>query len=414
MLYRLFHSWRNSYSGIPPRIWFLSLVNLVNRVGGMAISFITLYLTQKLGFSIEDAGYVMGCYGVGALAGAWLGGRLTDNWGYYWVQVYSLMLNGVLLIALLLAQDFWAMCIMVFIMAVTSEVFRPANSVAIAQNCSPETRTRSVSLYRMSANLGWALAPALGGLVIGLGWHWLFWIDGFTCILAALLLRLKMEPPVFERPLAISSEAVIDADYDAFRSPLKDKFFLWFVGLTMLGAVAFMQLLWTVPVFFKQEYQWSESSIGLMIALNGVLVFIIEMPLIYRIEGRRSVLAFIRWGLAAYTIAYAIFLAPGLGFFVAALIYMLFISLGEIFVMPFSSNFVMGRSSQNKQGAYMSLYVMAYSIANIISPLLGTQVIAHFGFGFLWKLMAALSLITLIGILILEKQVQKVDVLEMK
>jgi len=407
MLRKIFHHWRNSYAGIPREIWFLSTVSLVNRCGSMVIAFITLYLTQTLHFSIEAAGYVMVCFGAGALVGAYLGGQLTDKLGYYPVQFWSLLLNGVALILMLLFHSFWGMCGIVFVLSLISEAFRPANSVAVARHSDPTTRTRSISLYRMAVNLGWTVAPVFGGLLItAFGWNSLFWVDGLTCILAALLLRWLMPHSV---------DAVPEAHHDptvpapVIQSPFRDRRYVWFLLLTILNAVVFMQILWTVPVFFKETYHWTEAQIGLAMALNGLVVFLVEMPLIFRLEGRRPSLTWVRTGLVLYAIAYLMFVLPIAGL-VAGLLFMVIISFGEIFVMPFSSNFVYGRASGQRQGQYMALYTMAYSMANIIAPLFGTQMIARFGYAALWMSLPVLAAVAWVGIWRMEQSAAEVIV----
>lgn len=393
MLFRFYAHWRNSYMGIPRNIWLLSLISLVNRCGSMVISFITLYLTQQLHFSIRDTGYTMSCFGVGALIGAYTGGRLTDKLGYYAVQFWSLIFNGLMLLLLMVVRDFWWMCAAVFVMSLIAELFRPANSVAINRHCTPETRTRSISLYRMAVNLGWTVAPVLGGLLASLGWNWLFWVDGLTCIFAALLLRRLLPPDAEPDSPPVDPNEAPTTDI----SPYRDRAFLWFVLLSVINAIVFMQFLWTVPVFFKESYGWTEAHIGLVVALNGLIVFVVEMPLIFRIEGRRSPLYFVRIGLALYAVAYLSFNMP-LGSSVAALAYIVAISLGEIFVMPFSSNHVYGCMGVTRQGQYIALYMMAYSVANTVAPLLGTQVIAAWGYSALWYLVMSLAGVAWIGI----------------
>lgn len=402
MLSRIFTGWRNSYRGIPRNIWFLAFINLVNRCGSMVIAFITIYLTQQLDFDIQEAGYVMGCFGLGALAGSFLGGKLTDRLGYYPVQLWSLILNGVMLIVLMLVREFWMMCGTVFILSLVSETFRPANSVAVVRNSDPETRTRSVSLMRMAFNIGWTVAPALGGLLVAFGWDWLFWVDGITCIAAALVLRRLMPPKPSDSVQAIATAKSTGHVSEAVQSPYRDKQYLLFVLLTFLAAIVFMQIMWTVPVFFKESYHWSESKIGLMMALNGFFVFTIEMPLIFRIEGRRPQLSFVRLGLIMYLISYLTFNSP-IGPFGAAFIYMLVISFGEILVMPFSSNYMYNKASKGSQGAYSALYGMAYSVANIAAPILGTQIIAHWGYSALWYLVAGVSVVAIAGFWRLER-----------
>lgn len=414
MLFRLYAHWRDAYAGIPTRIWFLSMISLVNRCGSMVVIFLTIYLTKHLGYGIQEAGYVLGCFGAGALAGTYLGGRLTDRIGYYPVMIWSLILNGLMLILLIWLQNFWMLCAAVFVLSVVADGFRPANSVAIARYSTPETRTRSISLYRMSINLGWAVAPALGGLMVGLGWHWLFVADGVTCIVAAVLLGIffsaKRPPesavatPTIEQ--AASPEQAEPKPTQLLVSPYRDRPFLVFILFTTLNAIVFMQFLWTVPVFFKDVYHWDEQQIGFITAINGLLVFLVEMPMIYGIEGRRSRLQYVRLGLVLYAVAYLTFVFP-LGGLLAALIFIVAISFGEMFVMPFSTNFVFAYATKGSAGSYMALYGIAYSIANIIAPLLGTQVIASWGYHTLWYSLGALTIVSWVGFWILERNTER-------
>ena len=398
MFLKIYNHWINSYRGIPRTIWFLSMVSLINRCGSMVISFITLYLTQYLQFSIKEAGYVMVFFGTGALLGAYLGGRLTDKVGAKPVMLWSLIVNGLVLVARLQVRGFWPICGAIFLLSVSSEIFRPANSVSIRQNSDPENRTRAISLYRMSVNLGWTVAPALGGLLASIGWGWLFWVDGLTCIAAALMLRWLPDEKG-----AIETATDAEEPKAPGISPFHDSSFMWFIVLTVVNAVVFMQILWTVPVFFKEWFNWSEAQIGLFMALNGLVVFVVEMPLIFRIEGTKAPVIFIRYGLVLYMLAYLSLTAP-LAAVVVASIYMVLISFGEIFVMPFSSNFVMSRAPEGRFGQYMGVYTMAYSCSNILAPLLGTQVIAAWGYMTLWVLATALALVAWIGFRLLERR----------
>lgn len=407
MLSRAFRHWLDSYLGIPHNVWLLSLVSLVNRCGGMVIAFMTLYLTQKLGFSIREAGYVMSCFGVGAIAGAYSGGRLTDAVGYYRVQFWSLIFNGLCLVSMLWVHDFWPMCAIVGAWSFITEVFRPANQVAIIRSSTAETRTRSFSLMRMSYNLGWTVAPALGGIIVyNFSWEALFWIDGLTCIAAAGLLFWTLRGQQIAAPEAPAEKTAQKTDV----SPLRDRQYLAFLLLTMCGAIAFMQILWTVPVFFKEIYGWDEGRIGWVSALNGLFVVAIEMPLIFQIEGRRANLAWVRVGLLFYAVSYFLFaIFPTDWGLAAACAYMLAISLGEIFVMPFSTTWITKRAGSQKQGQYMSFYTMAYSISNVLAPMLGTQVIAAWGYQTLWWVATGIGLAAWLGVGWFQKAVSDVE-----
>jgi predicted MFS family arabinose efflux permease len=152
--------YKNAYAGLSPATWWLSLVMLINRSGTMVVPFMTLYMTQALHYNIAKAGTVMAIFGAGAICGGFLGGKLTDKFGFYNIQLSALLCGGVMFMVLGQMTDFAAICICTFVLAVLNESFRPANSAAIAQYSNEQNRTRCYSLNRLSINLGFALGSA--------------------------------------------------------------------------------------------------------------------------------------------------------------------------------------------------------------------------------------------------------------
>jgi predicted MFS family arabinose efflux permease len=402
-----------SFSGIPRIIWLLSGVSLINRTGTMVVCFLTIYLTQQLGFDLRSAGYVLVFYGIGTIAGLYSGGWLTDKIGYKRVQMWSLLLAGMAFIGTMYVREFWTMCSMTFLFAFFGDAFRPANQVAIRMNSDEATRTRAFSLMRIAVNLAISVALIGGGLLVRLGWEWLFWVDGLTCFAAALLLYFfvneKKTPPQYISDFGgeISENTRVEVEMTQQSSEIsayKDGDYLIFVFLTLIGATVFMQIMWTVPVFFKEIYHWNEAQIGMANALNAMLIMVIEMPLIFRIENKKSAMWFVRLGIVLYGLAYLAFFLPANWAVLAVILYMFPISFGEIFVMPFSTSWATKRSGTSRQGQYMGLYGMAYSVSNVIAPFIGTQVIAAFGYSALWVLMLAMSAVAFLGFWYLEQK----------
>jgi predicted MFS family arabinose efflux permease len=397
MISKFFNHWLNSFRGLSKEIWLLSLVNFINRLGSMVVLFMTLYLTEKKGYSLEVTGYILVANGIGSVIGTYLGGWLTDKTGYYKLQIVALHLQGFILFLLPHIDGAWYIALTVLTMSVVSETIRPANSVAFIAHSSTEMRTRSMSLNRMGVNLSFTAAPAIGGFLVNWSWEAIFWVDGITCILAAWILIFF----ITER----KAEKTIDpVQKELSLSAYRDKRYLQFIGLSLINATVFMQLIWSIPYFFSNAYHWDKSFIGLVLAANGLVVALVEMPLIFRIEHKYPILGMVRTGLICYGLSY-LSLAIGLSPLVAACIFIGLISLGEIFVMPFSFTYVSHIGEPSRRGQYMALYSLAYAASQIVAPFYGTQVIAKFGFDALWFSLVVLAAFSFIGTRMLEKRI---------
>ena len=392
--------YKNAYTGLSLHTWYLSVVMLINRSGTMVVPFMTIYCTQSLHFSLKQAGFVMGLFGLGAIVGAFIGGRITDKFGFYPQQVAALLLGGIMFIVTGYQHSFISLCISTFVLSTCNESFRPANATAVVYYSSPDNVTRSFSLNRLAINLGWAVGGALGGFIASVNYNLLFWVDGCTNIIAALLL-LKLLPYVK------SGSRNSDAEESTVIKPAyKDKTYLVFTALTVLLGYCFFHVFTILPVFYKIKWLLNEQFIGILLALNGVIIVAIEMILVYSLEGTKPLTTFIRTGVLLIGIAYAVLnILPPAAW--TAVFSMIVITLGEIFAMPFMNSFWISRTTAANRGQYAAMYAMAWSIAQIAAPIFGSQLAADNGYRVVWWVLAIICLFTSLGYSLLGKWLRK-------
>lgn len=380
-----------AYKGLSSSAWWLSAVMLVNRMGTMVLPFMTLYMTEEMDVSIAKAGFVITVFGLGTICGGFLGGKLTDKVGFYYVQLFALLVGGAVFILLGQMKSYWSICGVSFLLSLVNEAFRPANSAAIATYSKKANRTRSLALNRLAINLGWAIGGAVGGFVAARSYHLLFWIDGLTNIGAALLLWLLLAPSK-NREKANDEEEYTGPVVSAY----KDNPFLLFIVLNTVFAWCFFQIFTTIPVYFKQELLMSESKIGIVMALNGLIVAVVEMFLIHKLEGKRHILTYVILGSILVSIGFiTLNILPGM--FSLALIFIVFITFGEIINMPFAATFWMNRSNSKNMGQYAGLFTISWAIAQIAGPGLGAQIADKWGFDTLWWIAGILCFATIFG-----------------
>jgi predicted MFS family arabinose efflux permease len=392
--------YKKAYSGLSRNSWYLCLVMFINRSGTMVIPFMTIYCRQELHFTVNQATYIMGLFGLGSILGAFIGGKITDKHGFYYVQVFALLIGGLLFILLGFQKTFLTLGIGSFVLSVCNEAFRPANSAAIAHYSSDENKTRSNSLNRLAVNLGWAFGGLLGGTLAQINYHLLFWVDGCTNIAAALLLLKLIPVSKVVKPIKNAINEVI------ISSPYKDSIYLIFIGFVILFATCFFQVFTMQPLFYKTQWHFSELFIGLLMGLNGMLIVIFEMVIIHNLEGKRHPLNYICVGVLLVGAGFVLLnFLPSSSY--SALIILVFITIGEIMAMPFMNSFWIMRTTSANRGQYAALYTIAWSIAQIMAPLIGGQVVTNSGYNLLWWITGAICLCASIGFMMLYRSAFK-------
>jgi predicted MFS family arabinose efflux permease len=405
MLNKTLQLYKSSFSGFSREVWLLSLVMLINRSGTMVIPFLSVYLTQVKGYTLIQAGWVMTFFGAGSVLGSYIGGKLTDSIGYYKVQFWSLFGAGLSFIMLGYADHLFSICLVVFLASTIADAFRPANFAAIAAYSEEKDRTRAIALVRMAINLGWAIGPAVGGFIaVKFGYKWLFWIDGLTCIGAAFFFLLSLK-----EKRTISTAQSTDASIN-ITSIWKDHAYLLLLLFTLINAIAFMQLFTALPVFLKQDVALDEHVIGQLMAMNGLLIAIIEMPLIFVLERRFKSWQIIGFGTLLIGLSYIVF-----NFFghtgSVAILSMLLMTLGEMLSLPFIATLALGFSNEHNRGQYMALFSMAYSLAHIAAPNVGMQIAGRYGFSSLWWVILMLCILAWAGFRIIGSREKEASVL---
>ena len=389
--------YKNAFGGLSQPAWVLALVMLINRSGSMVVPFLSVYLTISLGFDLSQAGILLSLFGVGSIVGAFSGGWLTDKFNHFWVQFLSLTIGGSLFFVVAQLTDYVQLGIGIFTISAVSEMLRPANSSSVAFYAKPENITRAFSLNRMAINLGYSVGPAIGGILASFSYKWLFIADGITCIMAGILFFFYFRNRKGNEPVAAEASPRPSA-----WKALADYHFVLFVLLVLSFATVFFQLFMTLPLYYKTVYQLSETKIGLLIGLNGLLVFFLEMVIVYSIGEKFSIRRLIMLGCVL----------NGLGFLVLNLLHseailylaVLIISLAEIFAMPFMATYTVQSSREGSRGIYMGMYSFAYSAAFVLAPAIGTRVVDHWNFATLWWVCGAISLGTAAGFLLLLKK----------
>ncbi|WP_364712272.1 MDR family MFS transporter [Streptomyces ossamyceticus] len=374
---------RESVSGLPREFWWLWTSTLVNRLGAFVATFMALYLTLDRGYSASYAGLVASLHGLGGVVSSLGAGVMADRLGRRPTLLIAQSSTAFSVALLGFVQDPVAIAAVAFLVGATSNASRPAVQAMMADIVRPEDRVRAFSLNYWAINLGFAVSSMAAGFIAEVSYLAGFLIEAGMTLVCAIVVFLKLPESRPERTTAEKAAA----DEVGLGTVLRDRRFMSVVGLSFLVAVIFQQGAVGLPVAMG-EAGFTPADYGLAIAVNGVLIVALQIPVTRFIEHRdagrllvvSSVLAGYGFGLTAF--------AGSIGVFALTVCVW---TLAEIVNAPTQTSLVVRLSPVHGRGRYQGMYTMSWSVAALVAPVMSGVVIDRWGAEWLWGLCAVVG-----------------------
>ena len=356
---------RQNLRGLPRPVWVMFVGAFVNRLGTFVLPFVTLYLTSR-GYTVPQAGLGLAAYGLGAIGAQGVGGLLADRLGRRNTIALSMFGGAALTLSLVWVRGLWAIVLVVALLGFVAELYRPASSALIADMVPPQARVAAFSAYRLALNIGFACGLSLGGLLAARSYDLLFVGDAITSAAFGAIAVAAL--PQGTRTTKLEERHLMGAG----RSMLADRGFLLFLVAVFLTAAVYMQNASTFALHVV-DLGYTTRVYGLLQAMNGILVVLLELPISSWTQHRRRthMIAFgavlVGIGFAELAVARAL---PGL------LVFVVIWTLGEIVESPSTGAFVADRAPGHARGRYQGALGMMYASAAVVGPLIGTLIYA--------------------------------------
>ncbi|WP_037835893.1 MULTISPECIES: MDR family MFS transporter [unclassified Streptomyces] len=380
---------QETVSGLPREFWWLWTSTLVNRLGAFVATFMALYLTLDRGYSATYAGLVAALHGLGGVVSSLGGGVMTDRLGRRPTLLIAQASTAVSVALLGFVRDPVAIAGVAFLVGAASNASRPAVQAMMADIVRPEDRIRAFSLNYWAINLGFAISSMAAGFIAEVSYLAGFLIEAGMTMVCAIVVFLKLPE---SKPAEVATTTARD-DSVGLGTVLRDGRFMSVVGLSFLVALIFQQASVGLPVAMG-EAGFTPAEYGMAVAVNGVLIVVLQIPVTRFIEHRdprrllvvSSVLAGYGFGLTAF--------AGSVG--VIALTVCVW-TLAEIVNAPTQTGLVVRLSPLHGRGRYQGMYTMSWSVAALVAPLMSGFVIDRFGAEWLWGLCAVVGTVAGLG-----------------
>jgi MFS family permease len=391
----------DDHLGFSRTIYLLGASNLVMSAGRSAAwLFLPVLLYTAYHLSFLYVGILVSLVIPVSLLASLVGGVASDRYGRRPFVAYPPLANA--LVSFLLFA-FWDHGLPVVMVLWAASMFF-GNVGGGAQNAlmtdvSEESRRMSVfSLLRIFGNAGFAIAPALGGLLASVyGIPVVFLIAGVAALSGGLLLTLFLEETRREvlpsgRPLR-----------ERASFPFHDSMFLALgvlgIGLTLAAG----QFGTALTLFSVGVRHFSYEQVGWLYSLNGLLVVTLQMPISWGI--RRRQLLWMAVGTLCYGGAFLVFYAGTA--YAAFLVGMAVLTLGENVVSPLQNTLIAALATEDRRGSYFGAYGAVTNGANIFAPSMGTLLLGTGNSFLLWGPFALLTAVVAAGYLALRRRMPR-------
>ncbi len=385
----------------PRDIWIIFVTSIISSIGfSVTMPYLSLYLNSVLHIPMTLVGTIlMSTLVIGATIGLY-GGELSDRMGRKWIMVRSLFYRFFIFLLIGIAIYKWTNIYFISLLLVANAIlfsfFTPASQAFVADLTTTEKRMPAYGLLRMGGNLGWALGPAIGGLLVTLDYAYLFFFTGF-CMLIATFVVSKFTKESLKRKDASDDNS--KTNIKEIISVTRDKHFLLFAIICLSIFIVWGQLVSPLSIYSVNRIGISKTQLGILFSINGFMVVVFQYFITHLIPAKRELDA-LRIGALIYALGYL-----SVGFaknFTLLIVSMIIITSGEMVVTPASSSYASRIADVRHRGRYLGFFSLAQTFGWAFGPLLGGILLDTFSGTslYIWGSICFLALISALGFII--------------
>ncbi len=334
---------------------------------GLALSFpfFALYLHKVRGIPMDMVGAGLSLVlGVSALAQAW-GGELADTLGNKPVMVGALFLRTICVGAMAWAiEDGWGYPALVGLHAAGGffgHFFDPALRSWLAEGTAARDRVDAYARLRVVVNAGWAIGPAIGGLMAERSYTGLFTASAAACAGCLILVAwgIPAGAPVRQSE-GFSLKPLVAA--------ARDRRYLEFCAYGVIIAAVMAQLVVSLSVHSVSFAGLTEREVGLLFTVNALVVVATQTAITGRLR-RSRITSALAVGSLFYALGFgAVGFARG---FAAMALAVVVVSIGEVIVSPGLTALAANMAPDKFRGRYLGFQGLTQSAGFALGPLLG-------------------------------------------
>ncbi len=379
---------REILEGFTPPFWVANTTELFERLAYYAATAVlAVYLNERLGFSTELTGWMMGIFGFVVWFLPVLGGALADRFGFRRALLfaYAVMTAGYFLLGSLESPwmrsarhalgDKGLVLAVLMIPALGPAVVKPCVAGTTARASAESVRSMGYSIYYTIVNVGGLLGPVVAWLVRkrwGLGMADVFRVASLSVFLMFIVTLIFFREP--RQPGEQQVLSVREALGNMFEVLANFRFVL-FLLIWSSFYVVFWQEFISAPLFLR-TFVSPHADFDLVLAVDPGVVICCQIVVSY-LTRRIAAFPAMTLGLVITSLSWVcLAVHPSMA---AAIVGFAILALGEVTQSARYYEYISRLAPSGQQGLYMGYAFLPIAVGYLIAGPLGGWLLHYFG-----------------------------------
>lgn len=358
--------------------------------------FIMIYSSQKLSLPLTAVTSLMTINALTSLLASVVAGSLVDQFGRKGIMTIGLFGQAIAYLLYIPAQQFWLFALLMGLSGLFGPLYRVGSDAMLADIFGPEDRAQAYALVRMGRNIGVALGPVLGGLVIAISYNVGLYAAAIALSIFGLITAffLKETNPQGGK----QSSASLREQLLVFKEALRNGHFSRMMVAYTLMEISSTLVWGFLAVYLKTNFSINEARYSWLPTTNALMVVFLQV-FITRRTRRKAATKVMPIGALFYAAAMLIIaLSNSYWVFWLAMVVM---TIGEMITAPTATVYITNLAPENQRGRYLGVFGLTWNVAMSIGPLSAGIFTDNFGmrapyfFGTAIGILSALAFVAL-------------------
>ena len=385
-----------TYRGLPSSIYILFIVRIVNALGAFVGPFLTIFLSNEIGYSKEVIGLFIMINSISTVPGSLIGGKISDAFGRKNVLVLFQALAALCYIPCAFLGKSTLIPFFLIFSSFLSSIAYPAYGAMIADLTNSSNRNSAYSLLYLGNNLGFSIGPMIAGFLYKHYLKMIFIGNSIAVFISVIIIYrfIKETKPIDEMKESTENELEKQEEGSLFNALLKRPLLLSFAFVSMIYSFIYAQYPFAIPLQLGEMFKGNSPVIfGYIMATNGITVIMLT-TVITQITRKFS---------AIQNVAIAgIFYAVGFGMMFFIKVLPMFIiatviwTIGEILQSTNTGVYIANHTPMSHRGRFNAVIPLIMGAGFAIGPAIMGRYIKDGSVIDVWPIMFALSIIAAI------------------